>query len=172
MYAKLYGSIIIIAMGAYVGYACGERTKRELEVIKSLLRCIKMIESEIRYAGTPIRDIFSQIAHTGEMWDGFFLSVSDMIYGGEYKKSEDIWDVAVGGSALAREMNVRDRRELIRFFSGLGKNDIETELGRISLYTEYISERIETLSGEEAGKVKLFRVLGVTAALFITILIL
>lgn len=69
-------------------------------------------------------------------------------------------------------MSVCDRRELIRFFSGLGKSDIEGELGRIKLYTEYIRGRIEGLLGEAVNKVKLFRVLGVTAGLFITILIL
>lgn len=172
MYLKICGSIMIIAASAFIGYMYGERTKREIDIMKSLLRCIKTIESEIRYAGTPIKEIFRLIAGTGELWSDFFGGVSDKLNDNGHEGMTVIWDDVLSGNTVSRNMGSCDRREFVRFFGGLGKSDIESELGRIKLYTEYIRGRIEALSKEEADKVKLFRVLGVTAGLFITILIL
>ena len=169
MYLKIRGSVMIIAASAFIGYMYGERTKKEIDVMKSLLRCVMIIESEIRYVGTPVKEIFRIIAKTGELWNDFFCAAADKLDG---KDMTDMWDDIIDNQTVSRNMSVCDRRELIRFFSGLGKSDIEGELGRIKLYTEYIRGRIEGLLGEAVNKVKLFRVLGVTAGLFITILIL
>lgn len=101
MYLKICGSIMIIAASAFIGYMYGERTKKEIDVMKSLLRCVMIIESEIRYAGTPVKEIFRIIAKTGELWNDFFCAGGQINW--MVMDMTDMWDEIIDNQTVSRE---------------------------------------------------------------------
>ena len=67
-------------------------------------------------------------------------------------------------------MKKEDIHEFIRFANELVCFDRESQLGRIELYIERIEKRIEYLEKSINERVRLYRILGATGGIFITIL--
>lgn len=169
---KLFGIALIMVSASAIGCIFGERAKKEIKIFESLNRCLMLFEAEIRYSGTPIRDICGRIAGCRELWSDFFARIADGL--GENTANTDvgrIWEDAAAYSGISSGLTDEDIRELIRFGSELGGGDRESELGRINLYMDYIRNRLSYLYENINDKVRLCRLLGVTAGVFITILI-
>ena len=169
---KFIGIILILISAAAIGCIFGEKAKREIKVLESLNRCLMLFEGEIRYSGTTIRDICERLSGSGEIWTDFFRYISDELSCDAISGNIGmIWERGISLSDVSKALNDEDKCELIRFGRELGSGDRESELARINLYMDYIKNRLSYLEDNINERVRLCRLLGVTAGVFITILI-
>ncbi len=168
---KLFGMALIIISAAAIGCIFADRAKREIKALSSLSRCLMVFESEIRYCNTPLREICARIYVSGELWSDFFGYVSEMLSENDPDAGTGIiWETGAGLFDAPRFLSAEDREEFLRFGNELGKNDRESELGRINMYIDHIKNRLSLLEKNINERVRLCRLLGVTAGVFITIL--
>lgn len=172
---KILGVVFVLAACSMIGVAAGERQKEHINVLMSLKRCLLTVKGEIAYAYTPLSEIFTILSEMGsECWSVFFAQVLDELAD---KSQEDmsnlsqIWEKVCRDSDVCSNMGHEELDELVRFGSMLGTSDRDSQISRIELFIDNINDRIHYLQKHIYEKVRLCRVLGVTAGLLITILI-
>ena len=172
---KILGIVFVLAACSMIGVAAGEKQKEHINILMSLKRCLLTVKGEIAYAYTPLSEIFSILSDMrSERWSVFFAQILDELA----DKSQDdmsnlaqIWEKVCKDSDVCREMKKEELDELIRFGSMLGTSDRDSHISRIELFIYNINDRINYLQKHIYEKVRLCHVLGVTAGLLITILI-
>lgn len=172
---KITGVVFVLAACSLIGVVAGERQKEHINLLMSLKRCLLTVKGEIAYAYTPLSEIFSILSGMqSESWSVFFSQVLDELA----DRSQDdmgnlsqIWEKVCKSSDVCRNMGQEEIGELIRFGGMLGTSDRDSQISRIDLFIENINDRIDYLRKHIYEKVRLCRVLGVTAGLLITILI-
>ena len=168
---KLIGMALIMVSAGAIGCIFGERAKREIKILLSLSRCLMMFESEIRYCGTTVNEICARICAGGEMWSDFFGYISDELADNNLNTDIGmIWEKGMKLFDISKGLSIEDKEEFLRFGRELGSSDRESELGRINMYNDYIKGRLSYLEKNINERVRLCRLLGVTAGVFITIL--
>ncbi len=169
---KIAGAALILVSAAAIGWVFGERAKREIKVLLSLNRCLMLFESEIRYSMSTIKDICVRLSEADELWSDFFGLVAEGISADSLNADAgSVWEKAVEKSDISETLDDEDKAWLIRFGSELGNSDRESELGKINMYIDYTKNRLLCLEKNINERVRLCRLLGVTAGVFITILI-
>ncbi len=172
MELKLLGVFAVIIAAAAIGYEVGENAKRQLHVFENLRHAVTLIRSEIGYALTPIKELFEMLS-TGndEIWTDFFRIVSKELDRAELDRNiGEIWADTLDKVSVSRYMSKEDQNELKRFGRNLGSYDKNSQLNKIDLFIDYIDRRITVLDSGLSERVRLCRILGVAAGVFVTIL--
>jgi len=82
----------------------------------------------------------------------------------------EIWADTLDKVSVSRYMSKEDQNELKRFGRNLGSYDKNSQLNKIDLFIDYIDRRITVLDSGLSERVRLCRILGVAAGVFVTIL--
>ena len=162
----MIGILVVLISTGCIGYIFGERAKRQIELLSSLRRCVSVVESEVRYMGTEMANIYEIIANGNEEWSAFFGKMSDNMreyyaINAEHVLSENITDY------LSKE----DKKELLRFLCEPCGHDRQKEVARINAYADRLDARIKFLEADVSGRIKLMRMLGVSSGIFLILLI-
>lgn len=172
---KICGIAIVLAACSMIGIAAGEKQKEHINMLMSLKRCLLTVKGEIAYAYTPLSEIFSLLSGMGsESWSVFFARILDELADrsqDDMSNLSQIWERVCRKSEVCADMRQDELDELVRFGSVLGTSDRDSQISRIELYIENIDDRINYLQKHIYEKVRLCHVLGVSAGLLITILI-
>jgi len=175
MILKITGVMVAVLTSSYIGYMQGKKQKDYLEVMESFKRCLMAVRDEISYAGTPLLDIFKKISQMKyEESHIFFKELSEQMKDENNLEGNNlcmIWNRVCDKSIVIGKMNYEDKMIHKRIGVMLGTHDLNSQVNAIDLYIKNISVRIEFLQRNIYERVKLCHVLGVSAGLFLAILI-
>ena len=163
---KLSGAALIITACTYYGFYLSSNLYMRTRIIQSLITALHYIKAQIGYASSTLPDIFRDL-YVQEMFSYAAKTLSDegiVTY-------EAVWEVAV--NVLNRrkilkkdELNVM--YELSHFNSYIDKN---MQVQNLELSIERLKRINENVAMDIAPRMKICRIGGITAGVFIAIML-
>ena len=161
---KLSGAALIITACTYYGFYLSSNLYMRTRIIQSLITALHYIKAQIGYASSTLPDIFRDLSvnsdncYVQEMFSYAAKTLSDegiVTY-------EAVWEEAV---------NVLNRRKILK------KDELNVmyELSHFNSYIELSIERLkrinENVAMDIAPRMKICRIGGITAGVFIAIML-
>ena len=170
---RIWCSIILVILCTYYGILMGQREKERILVNEELFKLLLKLKSEFAYGMVPFEEAFVNVISGYEgRWKPLFKQVSHMIENNsENEKLSDMWLHAVNELPVAAMLAGEEKKELIRYGADIGLLSKDALIKRTQMYMDFLDRRNSYLYGQIYQKVKVLRVLGITAGLFIAIII-
>lgn len=152
---RLLLCFIIVICSTATGFAMSQKLYRRKSILNDFSSLLSNAATKIRYTSSPLCDIFA------DNFAGFEFSGD--------KPFCDQWQ-----DMLSRFCDVLcddDIKLLKDFASQLGKTDTDGQLSNIEMYTQLLSKNISSADDSIIKKSKLYRVLGFSLGLAVSILV-
>lgn len=131
------------------------------------------LQSEIRYARTPLGEIFFHIGQSAkEPYQTWFLKMSRRMERRDGDVLSHMWRQEIRENLADAGLPEEELARLEEFGSQLGSADMEMQVKAIELYQTQLSLAMSELKEELGAKVKLYQCLGVMGGMLITIMLL
>lgn len=161
--------ILIILASAAAGAKAADSLTARCRVLRQTERFIERAAMMIRCTASPLEDIISAAAVDSSLFCLTFLSdIETALDSGEIN-IRDLWHTSLG-----KRPPEHSRSEELAVLEELGKilgsTDIQGQLDSLSLNKAYIKVLLENAEAERKERGRLYRCLGVTAGLFIAVI--
>ncbi len=168
---KIIGCILVIISSAGVGFYFSSEIRSRIEDLKELRKLVSLLRGDIRYASTPLPEAIHSISrrHNGSFHD-FFDFISLQLNELSGLTFSQIWKTATESELMNTSLTKKDKLLLIQFGETLGYLDKDMQMNTIDLYIAGLEEEIDDLSKTAKEKTYMFRTLGITFGIFITII--
>lgn len=168
---KLLGSILILSASMLYGWKVNEEQKEHVEQLIAMKEMFLMLQGEISYARTPLREAFLQIAAQGkEPFSGFLKRAAEGM--GEQEGSMgEFWGRLVEEEAGEFYFTREEQGLLKRAGENFGYLDVQMQLKNLELYMEQAEVFIQNAQKELKDRQKVARTLSLMCGLFLVILL-
>lgn len=168
---KLLGSIVIIGTCSYYGCYKASCIKKRIAYISEFIQILEIMKSNIGYSYMELPEIFNKLSDNvnstifKDMFKGLYeeLNKTDMIYFGQ------AWDKAVKGlekNNILRAEEISSIKELDKITSYIDK---DMQLTYIEMIKQELMLTVNNARDESVKKIRLYRVLGIMAGMFIVV---
>lgn len=141
--------------------------------MESLRQLLLKLQSEIRYARTPLGEIFFSIGRAAkEPYRTWLLEMSRRMEERDGSTFPEIWEQGAMEFLTDTGLPEGELAKLAEFGRQLGSADMELQVRAAELYLAQLSLSMSELRGELGPKVKLYRCLGVMSGMLITVMLL
>lgn len=168
-----YAGLLLMAVSVSgAGFLAAEQWQARLKVLLTLRQMIFALKGEILHSRATLPEAF--LAVGGRCGDGALASL--FVRTGERMAKEpelpfyELWQQEIAVLPDGCSMTAEDRRALLAAGEHLGYADISMQERTLLFYLEELDGAIGFLRKETAGRMKLYRSLGVAAGLFLLIL--
>lgn len=170
---KLSGAALIITACTYYGFYLSSNLYMRTRIIQSLITALHYIKAQIGYASSTLPDIFMDLSVNSDNCyvQEMFSYAAKTLSGEGIVTYEAVWEVAV--NVLNRrkilkkdELNVM--YELSHFNSYIDKN---MQVQNLELSIERLKRINENVAMDIAPRMKICRIGGITAGVFIAIML-
>ena len=170
MLYKFIGSGLIIFASSFLGISRAEKFNARVKYLQSMQSSILRIENEIRYAHTPLTEIFKRTCESDDGVVGkMFLSAYNCMRELNGKPLSQIWASSV--EKVSGKIFKDDKELLCSFSKCFTKGDVESQIKSLRLYFERISHTLEKAQRESEINKKLFTNLGVYTGILVAVLL-
>ena len=172
---RLAGSLTVLAAATGLGAAVSLDYRRRIPLLTQLRRMFLLLAGEIRSSRTPAAEAFGRMAGRMEPPFGKWLkTLADRLEAGEGESFAFIWKewVEQFARADAQALQTQDVELLLSFGEGFGYLDQQMQLSSIQFVQEQLLDRVGELRGGCAARMRMARLLGVSAGIFLVILLL
>lgn len=170
MYFKITGMVLIIGSSTGIGFLKAGELQKRMDESRQLYHIFKMLESEIKYAGTPLAEAFLHISRKAEapykIWMEQLAKDLSAKEGRTFWKS---WEKSIHTYLETSALDRHEKEELILFGKNLGYLDREMQTGAIELYLRQLDEEMGQLGRELDARKKLYCCLGVIGGIFLAV---
>lgn len=163
---KLIIMCFIIIISSYIGYIkANVYIDREKE-LKNIMSSLKYLRNKIEFTNIQIKNIFEEI--------------SENIYS---NKSNMFNDVLICNSNLSiknsfidsvnknKKIDIEDKNILNNFALSLGKVERKTQISEIDIAYNFLTERLKDAEEKKVKNVKMYKTIGVTFGLVVSIIL-
>lgn len=170
---KAAGSVLVISATVLFGLRKAEMLHDEYVQMQYVRQLFYWVQSEIRYAGSPLGEIFSYIGKSArEPYGTWLKGLGTRLEKRDGGTFEEIWktsiDESLGGCALSGE----ELLKLKELGERLGLADVTMQVKILELYLTRLELSMEEMQGEMKSKVRLCHCLGIMSGILIVILLL
>lgn len=168
---KTAGMILLVISCSGLGFHMAGLYGRRIAECVRIERFFGQLAGEIRFCQTPLCEALRAVS--GEKTDSFssfFARLAGRLEEGEGEFGW-LWEEEL--ALYLRDSLLREEAELL-FYLGrqLGNLDLEAQLKALNRFSEQWQEHIRELRGRQESKARLYRCLGVSAGVFLAILLL
>lgn len=143
---------------------------RQMEYVRQLFY---QIQSEIRYARSPLGDIFSYIGKSArDPYRAWLVSLGDRLGRRDGGTFDSIWKTSIRENLGACALSEKERTRLEDLGGRLGLADIEMQEKTVELYLSGLEMSMSEVRREMKMKVRLCHCLGVMSGMLIVTLLL
>lgn len=172
MYLKGIGSILIVLATSLIGYGLSLDLQKHLEEQRYLRQIIFMIRGEIRYAKTPLSEVFRHVGkRVKEPYQSWFLALSEELRGRSGNTFLVLWEQTMNTYLVQPSLKREDMEHLSVLGQNLGYLDGEMQIRTIDLYLEHLELAIEKTKDGLTAKKRLYNYLGVMSGIFIAVVL-
>lgn len=168
---KIAGVLLIVFSAASFGFRYAWNVRRRCDLIGQLLLALRLLKSELSAHGTPLPQAFGFLAAatSGSTAAYFSAAAKEM--------NKNRWMTPDRGLRLAesqlKELTGEDpvRQVLHDLGAGLGRFDLEGQLGGIGCAVARMEQFQKEAEAEKSLRCKTYRALGICAGLALAILL-
>ncbi len=169
---KLAGSVLVLVACTGLGLDKSLEYRRRLRMLSELRRMFLLLAGEIRSSRTPAGDAFS---HMAARMDGIYRDFLEKLSGALRQEGrgrfDRLWKEQVLESFEKSPLNREELELLLSFGNTFGYLDAQMQLAAIDFFQRELAECYEKLLVSCQGKMRVARLLGVTAGVFLVILL-
>lgn len=159
----------IFTISIIIGNSYSKKYSVREKELKEILNILNVIKAKIKFTGQGIHEIFEQICiinqdNIGNMFKMANEFMEEECASASFEKAADLLEK---NSSLNKE----DIEAIKSFSKMLGNTDIEGQVSQIELVENLIKKQIEQATEEKRKNSKLYKTLGVTVGLTITIIL-
>lgn len=148
-----------------MGYTESHKLASRVDCLEAFLRFLSAAETEIRYSGTPIRQI---IRLHGEELSFLRACLQKCDRGVNFSGA---WRRSVEQEAKAEGFSLPDRKLLASFGKEFGASDTQGQLSLCELYLTLFQGNLKTAKEERNKKSRLYLTLGIFGGLAASLLL-
>lgn len=170
---KVVGSILVIGGTTLMGMRKAKELKEQYIQMENLRQLFYRLQSEIRYARTPLGEIFSHIgSYAKEPYRTWFLKLGKRMEERNGGVFDELWKTSIQENLGCCGLPEAELLRLEELGGRLGLTDVTLQVKTLELYLMQLSEAMEEARENMKTKVRLCRCLGVMSGLFIVTLLL
>ena len=172
---RLAGSLTVLAAAAGLGTAVSLDYGKRIRLLTQLRRMFLLLAGEIRSSRMPAAEAFGRMAGRMEPPFGKWLGMlAERLEAGAGESFSSIWKqwVEQWVQEDAQALKKQDVELLLSFGESFGYLDQQMQLSSIAFVQEQLLDRVGELKGGCAARMRMARLLGVSAGIFLVILLL
>jgi stage III sporulation protein AB len=170
---KLIGLFFVMAATTGAGFYYSRRFSARPVQIRRLIQAIQILESEISFRATPIKEAMHIIGGrfnqdpTGDI----FLSAHDLLSSQPSRSFQAIWREVLAKQFSNTSLKEQEREILLQLGDQLGLSNRADQIKHLQLAMQHLKINEEEARWEKARYEKMCRSLGFLAGLLIAILL-
>ncbi len=172
MYLKLMGSLFLIGSASAIGFLKAEGLHLRVKRLLELKRMIGLLQGELRFHKVSLSEAFEQVSGRMEApFDAFLQGLSLKLEEKDQRDLMELWKEAIE-NLLKEEGFQKEDEELLNLLGkGLGYLDLRMQTEHLQLAMAQTEEAV--MMAKETLKIKgrLYQTMGMTAGIFLTLLI-
>lgn len=169
---KLIGAVIIVLVCTVVGFQIARRYADRSRQIRMFVAALKVLETEIFYAATPLSDACDRMASRVPAPVGtFFLHLSTKLRDGRGITAAEAWTETLAEHRKSLVLRESDYGVLHNFGQTLGVSDREDQIKHIHLAVSHLGTEETQARDDQVRYEKMWRSLGVLLGLTVVILL-
>lgn len=170
---KVAGSVLVISATTLWGIWKERELKEQYIQMENLRQLFYRLQSEIRYARSPLGEIFPHIGrYAKEPYRTWLLKLGERMDERNGGAFEELWETSIRECLTDSGLPEAELMRLTELRGRLGLADIELQVKSLELYLIQLSEAMEEARENMKTKVRLCRCLGIMSGLFIVTLML
>ncbi|MDO5539476.1 MAG: stage III sporulation protein AB [Eubacteriales bacterium] len=167
------GAAAVIIASTAIGYGMGRELSNRIRSLRELGRVADILKAEIQYAGTPLQEIFREIAkRTTGSFAAMFRDVADKMEQRDGKTLGTIFKECIQELPAETGLTGNDKMQLEGLGTRLGYLDSRMQIQTIERFKEELKREQEEAEGDYRQKVRVYRCLGFLGGVFLTLLLL
>jgi len=168
---RITGFIVIIMGTSMMGFKYADRIKDRYKSLMYLKKVLIMLRAEIDYNESQMNEIFRELhKKTVGCFKSFFLSLYENTKGYYEKSISAYWNDAATKHLNDIGFTVEDMDKLFELGENIGYLDKNMQLKNIEYTLDYIDRETNELSLTMDKNMKMWKMFGVLAGIFITII--
>lgn len=170
---KIAGSILVIGATTLLGVKRASELREQCRQMEYIRHLFYQLQSEIRYARSPLGEIFSSIGKRAkEPYRIWLLELGEKMEKRDGGAFYDLWRAGIREYLGASALPQAELERLLELGGRLGLMDIEMQVKAVELYLLGLSSAIEEIREGMKSRVRLCHCLGVMSGMLIVILLL
>lgn len=166
------GALILIAAGGAAGMMVAKQYARRPAEIKSIISSIKMLETEILYAATPLVEALERVASVSDKSVAkLFSSAYQELNRKNDSTAEEAWEKSLNDFYPESALSLSDLSILRNLGKALGKSDRSDQEKHIRLAYEQLRRELDKAEEDAAKNTKMWNYLGFCGAMAAVIII-
>ncbi|MDD7404224.1 MAG: stage III sporulation protein AB [Butyribacter sp.] len=168
---KGVGICLVIAGCSGMGWYMAERHALRIRMLNEFEQALQFLYGEIEYAGCDMVELFDKLAFRGGYFAPFWLQMSGKLRSYDGVRFWEHWCRELPKISGYQNLQEEDLEILLGIGANLGNLDRQTQLHTIQIFQKRLQEVIVTARQEYRGKAKVSCVIGITAGIFLALLL-
>lgn len=148
MIVKLIGAASVIVAGTYIGFDKSAVLEKRLSMLRNILRMFDETEILMNYGAFTTGEILERLS-----------------------ENECFEKIINKDSSVTRCLAEDEKRLINEYFSQLGTTDLQGQLSALKMYKTAFAEKFSDLKAVKDEKCRLYRTMGILAALFVCVIL-
>jgi stage III sporulation protein AB len=172
IFIKIMGAVFVLAGGCGTGWYFSAKKKRRIQVLQEFEQVLILLYGEIEYAGEDMVETLEGLVPKTVWFSSFFQEVAFYLRRKCGHTLWKTWERGIENSPLTEVLEPEDCSLWKEVGSHLGILGRQSQLRSIELSQKRLGRQLAKAQEEYSSQAKLFHVLGVTAGVFVVILLL
>lgn len=169
---KAAGSFLVICATVLIGVRSAEELKEQYRQMEYVRQLFYRIQSEIRYARSPLAEIFASIGKDAKTpYGAWLLELEEQMGKREGGTFAGLWKTSIKAHLCTSALPRTELKRLIELGDRLGLMDAELQVKTLELYLLQLSSAAEKVHEGMSSRVKLYHCLGIMSGMLIVILL-
>lgn len=166
---KYIGLALILGSCSYIGILISKKYSNRVKELKEMKSALNIFITKIKYTYEPIPKIFEEISNKTKEYKNISNIFKNAINEMKEYEAGEAWNKSL------EKTNTNMRKEDIEVLKGLskllGKVDAEGQVREIELVENFLETQIEEAEKEKLKSEKMYRTLGISIGVAITVIL-
>lgn len=170
---RIAGSVLVIGATTLLGIKRASELRDGCSQMEYIRNLFYQIQSEIRYARSPLGEIFSYVGkYAKEPYRTWLLELGEKMEKKDGGTFYDLWRAGIWEHLGVSALSQTELKRLEELGGRLGLMDIDMQVKAVELYLSGISTAIEEIREGMKTRIRLCHCLGIMSGMLIVILLL
>lgn len=169
---KLIGAVLLVAAGGAAGMLVAREYARRPAEIRSLISAVQMLETEIIYSATPLREALERVAGLSDRnVSGLFIEAARTLGESGGSTAEEAWEKSLDSFYSRSALSAGDSAILRNLGRALGRSGQKDQEKHLKLTCEQLKREMARAEEAALKNTRMWNYLGFCGALAAVIIL-